>query len=51
MRCSGGHVKKINPTGLRLPASRGILSIEPGLDGVTGGRRRFGGEGFSVGDR
>ena len=33
---SAGHVEVVDLTGLRLPAPRGILGVEPRLDGVPG---------------
>ena len=41
----------VNLTGLRLPAPRGILGVQPGLDGVPGRDRCFGRQRLSIGDR
>ena len=42
---------RVHQAGLRLPVLRGILGVEPGLDRMTLGRRRFGIQAAAVGDR
>ena len=41
----------MHQAGLGLPAVRRILGIEPGLDRISFGSRRFGIEAIAVGDR
>ena len=44
------HVDAVHAAGLRLPALRGILGVEPGLDRMPLSRRWFGVEALAVGD-
>ena len=45
------HVDRVHRAGLRLPAVRRILGIQPGLDRMALGGRRFGIEAIAIGDR
>ena len=45
------HVDAVHQAGLWLPVPRGILGVEPGLDGIPVRSRWFGVQSAAVGDR
>ena len=48
--CDPGNVEPVHGPRLGLPSARGILGVEPGLDGMTACVGRFGGQSLAVGD-